>query len=725
MSEVTIKFNFDTSGVNTVDDMIGRLRELDDLGKSSGGSSGGIGGLGAGIMSMASGVGAFANTAGKVIDVVSDLNKAGTEALRTQAAFEAFSNGKADEYLNRMIVSTRGLVDDTVLMSAATRALSTNAVKTGDDLQRLAADGATLGVTFAGSAEKGINKLESALEAVGNVRALRALGIDADEVRKKWGELQATMSKEDAWRLAVLEQADETARKLPNALEGAGTAVERFGVRLGEFRDNVAKGVSTVLNDLLREFEELGEFMDNYGKKRGSGPGADGTGTNAAIPGPLMNANYIQEFARTHPSQSGYGFASLGLTPGEYYRGLTGGAYGDNGQTGLSQLPRIPYWMMSGTPGFDFSKYVTSGPSFSSQQQYGYTPRTDEQDYLLRHPEMRGMYSNGQFDPLRDPGLGHAGRWASGRVDDSVAMEALRNIVHKTHDTFLDVEIAAKGIIKPFQDASDAYAKDAERRRGIQSVSDAFGVQKDGFYNEMQGGMGDAFQARRDQVQADLERRYGRGSKKVQQGLDQYDQQAKIEMDKYGLATKQTTPELIYFRDAQAGLNERLRTGKISMSEYTAQILAMSAAAKDGKVDINSLIDLNYAPQIKAAGRKAGNIRWQANDEKNNAAMEGKDGQIKDNVLTAMKKEANEAETAINAANTAVGNVVTGLTAKIPDAVKALEPFGGAVSGILDELTTLANMSFNVQITTTQTKIGGGGPGKGKTKGPGQIGYFN
>lgn len=710
MSEVTIKFNFDTSGVRSVDDLIGKLGELDRAQVQSSSSSGGSGSFASGLAGMVSGVQGVVGAlkgAGGLIDSVNDV---GVASLRSKAALDAWSGGKADEYISRMAAATKGLVDDTELMAVATKGLSTGAVQTAEDLERLARNGATLGLTFGLTAEGGVKKLESALESVGNIRSLRALGLDADDVKKRFGELQATMSREDAWRLAVMDEADEKAKKFASSLDGTGTALARFKIAASDafetFAEKVAIGLENTLN--------LGIAVDDLLKKRydaaSTPPASSGNNNNAFSADPMEALAVINSMNNAFTL-----IKSMNEVVANNQQIQVNNALNPNYYWG-QQMQEL--WGSITGKGSIFRSDTYSATAAADYRIGGdLAPRTDREDYLLRHPDARYQYmpDYAQAAMTRDQKA----------TDQSVAMEALRNIVHKTHDTFMDVEIAAKGIIKPFQDASDAYVKDAQRRANIQSVSDAFGLKKDGFYSEMGQGLAGGLQARRDQLETDLEKRYGKGSKKVQQGLDQYDQQAKIAMDQYNLATGQATRESIYFRDAQDGLLERFRTGKISMQEYTAQILAMSAAAKDGKVDINSLIDLNYAPQIKQAGRKAGNIRWQANDEKNNAAMEGKDGQIKDNVLTAMKKEANEAETAINAANTAVTNVVTGLTAKIPDAVKALEPFGGAVSGILAELTTLANMSFNVQITTTQTKIGGGGPGKGKTKGPGQIGYFN
>lgn len=710
MSEVTIKFNFDTSGVRSVDDLIGKLGELDRAQVQSSSSSGGSGSFASGLAGMVSGVQGVVGAlkgAGGLIDSVNDV---GVASLRSKAALDAWSGGKADEYISRMAAATKGLVDDTELMAVATKGLSTGAVQTAEDLERLARNGATLGLTFGLTAEGGVKKLESALESVGNIRSLRALGLDADDVKKRFGELQATMSREDAWRLAVMDEADEKAKKFASSLDGTGTALARFKIAASDafetFAEKVAIGLENTLN--------LGIAVDDLLKKRydaaSTPPASSGNNNNAFSADPMEALAVINSMNNAFTL-----IKSMNEVVANNQQIQVNNALNPNYYWG-QQMQEL--WGSITGKGSIFRSDTYSATAAADYRIGGdLAPRTDREDYLLRHPDARYQYmpDYAQAAMTRDQKA----------TDQSVAMEALRNIVHKTHDTFMDVEIAAKGIIKPFQDASDAYVKDAQRRANIQSVSDAFGLKKDGFYSEMGQGLAGGLQARRDQLETDLEKRYGKGSKKVQQGLDQYDQQAKIAMDQYNLATGQATRESIYFRDAQDGLLERFRTGKISMQEYTAQILAMSAAAKDGKVDINSLIDLNYAPQIKQAGRKAGNIRWQANDEKNNAAMEGKDGQIKDNVLTAMKKEANEAETAINAANTAVGNVVTGLTAKIPVAVKALEPFGGAVSGILAELTTLANMSFNVQITTTQTKIGGGGPGKGKTKGPGQIGYFN
>jgi hypothetical protein len=154
-----------------------------------------------GITSMTVAVGAFVGGAAvelarKLPEIIEQLYRTGVESLRAKQGFEAMG-GSADA-IAKMQAATHGLADDTDLMAAGTLALSAGVVKSTADLTELARIGATLGVTFKGSAKEGINAFTTALDSVGNVRALRTLGIDTLAVKDRFEELKKTMTDQEA-----------------------------------------------------------------------------------------------------------------------------------------------------------------------------------------------------------------------------------------------------------------------------------------------------------------------------------------------------------------------------------------------------------------------------------------------------------------------------------------------------------------------------------------------
>ena len=179
----------------------------------------------------------------------------GVESLRAKSAFEAW--GGSAETITKMQDATKGLVDDTALLANATELMSANILHSQADMVEFSRIGATLGITFQGDATKGVETFANALEAVGNVRGLRALGIDVIAVKDRFEELKKTMGEASAWRTAIFEVAGNAANKLADKLDGAGTAVDRLKIRFDDAKESLGEWVAQGVDKAATSLENL------------------------------------------------------------------------------------------------------------------------------------------------------------------------------------------------------------------------------------------------------------------------------------------------------------------------------------------------------------------------------------------------------------------------------------------------------------------------------------
>lgn len=610
MGDVTIRLRVQDDGSLTLlDTATEKLKAIDSAAQQG---STGTNSFGLSLTDLKSGFDILKGGATTALNLVDSINSMGVAALRSKAGFEAMAGTHADEFLRSMQDATKGLVDDSELAQIGMRALSSQAITSGKDLADMAHTGAILGLTFQGSAEGGVQALELALEQVGNARGLRQLGINTEEVKNRFEELKKTMSDQDAWRMAVLEKAGDQAKALSGALDGTGTALERFKVAAADAFESFAEKVATGLDNVLKLVDALNMLgaIDNA-------RAADKV--NYAIPDAAKDTNYLNEFSKTHASQAGYGFAALGMSPGDYYGGLAGYQYGDNAKyptkntLQAGQYTPPPMW----TP------------------QYTTDPRTDTQDYLVRHPDQRNFYgADGGFNPFGGRDFGGAGYFQSAAqgpdngaiqgfqnilhfiheaamdtqigaektagmfspkgfsdqssADQKIEMEGFKNILHLGHDAAMDFKIGLEKTFKPLEDFANKNAKAAQ----IQSINDAFGIgPKDGLYGEVGGGMQQTQAQARAAEEERLKKQYGAwNTKKIDQGLSAFDASAKAGTDKFNIDTGQATEASIKYRDTIASINKAYVDGKIGGLDYAKMMEAIAKSAKDGTTNIQEAI---------------------------------------------------------------------------------------------------------------------------------------
>lgn len=290
--EVTIRITTDASGaiqgIQSVNDNLGTMSA------SAAKSSDNFGASAASLVQWTEGVIGGATAAAKMIDAVNDI---GVASLRARAGLDAMSNGHADEFVEKMTTATRGLVDDTDLMTKATFALSTGVVKSSTDMAKLAEDGAALGRVFGGDAAGGIDALTRALQMTGSTRAIRSLGIDAEATMTEFNKLRVTMGDEAGWKTTVMDQADATMRKLGESAYGTGTALERVKIIAGDVFEGLAENVSKGVEGLLNASESFwliqAKWQGLNAVQHMGNEGMEGA-TNVQGPGPVVGTTGLR-----------------------------------------------------------------------------------------------------------------------------------------------------------------------------------------------------------------------------------------------------------------------------------------------------------------------------------------------------------------------------------------------------------------------------------------------
>lgn len=182
-----------------------------------------------------------------------ELYTAGMNAQRAGMLFESFGDqvGSTDALLARLRQTTRGVVSDVDLMSAASSQLSMGLARNADDVERLT----NIGVTFAQAMGQDVAESMSNLNMLlANQSYLRldTLGISSSQVRELAGQYRAAgMDSSEAFTAAFMDVAEA---KLPQMAAVADAVVSPFA-RLQTEIDNimakVADGFATGVNTLI------------------------------------------------------------------------------------------------------------------------------------------------------------------------------------------------------------------------------------------------------------------------------------------------------------------------------------------------------------------------------------------------------------------------------------------------------------------------------------------
>jgi LysM repeat protein len=182
-----------------------------------------------------------------------ELYSTGMNAQRAGALFASFGAqvGSTSTLLERLRGVTRGVVDDTTLMSAASTQLSMGLAKNADDVTRLT----NIGVTFAQAMGTDIGaSMENLNMILANQSYLRldTLGISSSQVRELAAQYRsAGMDTSEAFNAAFLDVAEQ---KLPQMEKVADAMVSPFAqlqTQIDNIMADVANGFAQGVNTLI------------------------------------------------------------------------------------------------------------------------------------------------------------------------------------------------------------------------------------------------------------------------------------------------------------------------------------------------------------------------------------------------------------------------------------------------------------------------------------------
>lgn len=765
-STIDIDIKVNGEGLSKLDDA---THKVDALGKAAGDAAGGGSGT-QGFNALTIAVGEFVGgvaveLAHQLPQIVEQLYKMGVESLRAKQGFEAMG-GSADA-IAKMQAAAHGLADDTDLMAAGTLALSAGVVKSTADLTELARIGATLGVTFKGSAKEGITAFTMALDSVGNVRALRALGVDTLAVKERFEELKKTMTDQEAWKMAVFEVAGANATKLAGNLDGAGTSLDKLSVRFEDAKEAMGEWVAEGVDKAATSLTQLETIW------------------NALQANPNLTLSIIAQQV-SEGAQKARNPGTVNPLTGKTWEEE---AYGNtNTSRGFhdTQSP-LPFGGDAKLPEIGSDPYAGGGWQSPWQRNHAGPPVGGDQMYWQRRNRAtardNSMMGN---DALREEFVKpyeQAKDLATARGE----WQQINTLAGEYHSKMM-------AVLAPLQ----AQQRLLEQRKSIQSISDAFGTQSDGLYSEIGSGMSDAIATRReryaeqqrkkigtysggytlasaDQIKsydekAKAERdayersigdptaqelykggdykkarmeaydksqtgrrkrslRKGKGKaytkKDYENDLAQFDRESKEATDAYAIATGSATKESIKFKDQLEAAKKAYEDGKTSLTQYKNELLLLGEAAKSGTTSMDQLnqiqrrLNLDMKPGAKSEADKS-LFEQYAGGVKTKGSASGAAGEKETKPFDAVVVSANEAAAASTKVGTAgaaaVGQLaIAGLLAAT--SMGNLHSQGDTALQTIVKLKTELNTLASLKINITSSSQGGGGSSGGRSTG--------
>lgn len=232
---------------NKVGDAANATKTLDDNTTRAGGAFGALGDkIGAAIT-----VGA----ALRIAQFGLEMNELGIKVNAAEKAFgELAANGgaSATDMLTLLREKTGGVVDDLTLMSGANKLMTTGLAEGAEEVSTLVDLGIRLSGAMGVDATQGLENFNSALLNMSFVR-LDTLGISAQAVRARMAELLETgqaVGREEAFKMAVMEEGAKTLERLGDAAAVGETALARMETRLQNVMQQASSNVATGVEGL-------------------------------------------------------------------------------------------------------------------------------------------------------------------------------------------------------------------------------------------------------------------------------------------------------------------------------------------------------------------------------------------------------------------------------------------------------------------------------------------
>jgi hypothetical protein len=188
-----------------------------------------------------------------VASLAEGLYSAGMNAQRAGMLFESFGAqvGSTSALLERLRQTTRGVVDDTTLMSAASTQLSMGLAKNADDVERLTNIGVTFAQAMGTSVQDSMSNLNMLLANQSYLR-LDTLGISSSQVRElAEGYRRGGMDSAEAFTAAFLEVAEQKLPQMSAVADATVTEFQKLSVAMdnwwNDFGNRFAQGVNGLI----------------------------------------------------------------------------------------------------------------------------------------------------------------------------------------------------------------------------------------------------------------------------------------------------------------------------------------------------------------------------------------------------------------------------------------------------------------------------------------------
>jgi LysM repeat protein len=188
-----------------------------------------------------------------VASLAEGLYSAGMNAQRAGMLFESFGTqvGSTSALLERLRQTTRGVVDDTTLMSAASTQLSMGLARNADDVERLTNIGVTFAQAMGTSVQDSMSNLNMLLANQSYLR-LDTLGISSSQVRElAEGYRKGGMDSAEAFTAAFLEVAEQKLPQMSAVADATVTEFQKLSVAMdnwwNDFGNRFAQGVNGLI----------------------------------------------------------------------------------------------------------------------------------------------------------------------------------------------------------------------------------------------------------------------------------------------------------------------------------------------------------------------------------------------------------------------------------------------------------------------------------------------
>lgn len=172
-------------------------------------------------------------TVAAAFQAIGALNEVGMTARQQGAIFRQMTGEmgvSVEEMMSRLRQATRGTLEDTSLMEGANFLKRMNLVESADEMENL--------VSMIMTLKKPTDDATSAMENFGlmisnqSLLRLDSFGLSSARVKERMEELQATLGREEAFRIATFEEMRVQVERLGPAADAASSSFQRMGTHV-------------------------------------------------------------------------------------------------------------------------------------------------------------------------------------------------------------------------------------------------------------------------------------------------------------------------------------------------------------------------------------------------------------------------------------------------------------------------------------------------------------